>query len=160
MITKTEALSWKDEKDRKVITSFLNEQGISVQDGGEYSVDLEGTDGNYYEIENVSYHAPTKFLKEGRFRIPYRKAHYWNGKDSYENVHYFQFSNKSHDEFLCYPSSLIKKYINNVVELTHLKYKGWDLTQRKFISIPFDEGKDAIRRYVKKDNKFERVTIF
>ena len=56
MITKT-AASWKDEKkDRKVITSFLNEQGISVQDGGEYSVDLEGTDGNYYEIENVSYH--------------------------------------------------------------------------------------------------------
>lgn len=160
MGSKKEALSHNDKKDREVIKSFLNELGILVEEGGEYTVDLEGNDGNYYEIENVSYHAPTKFLKEGRFRIPYRKAHYSNGKDSYENVHYFQFSNKSHDEFLCYPSSLIKKYINNVVELTHLKYKGWDLTQRKFISIPFDEGKDIIRRYIIKGKRFERTKLF
>ena len=159
MMTKAQALSWNDEQDRKVITSFLNERGISVQDGGYWTVDLEGTDGNYYEIESVSYHAPTRFRSEGRFRIPYRKAHYWNGKDSYENVHYFQFSNKSHSEFLCYPSSLIKKYVNNVVELPYLKSKGWDLRQRQFISIPYDVGKDIIRRYVKKDNKFERVTL-
>ena len=160
MKSKEEALSWKDKKDREVITTFLNKQGISVQDGGEYTVDLEGNDGNYYEIENVSYHAPTKFEKEGRFRIPFRKSHYWNGKDDYENVHYFQFSNSSHDEFLCYPSSLVKKYVENTVELKHLKYKGWDLKQRTFITIPFDEGKDVIRRYVKKGSTFERTKLF
>lgn len=161
MSSKSEALSWNDKKDREVISEFLKkQQNILVENGTEMGVDLKGNDGNYYEIENVSYHAPTKFVKEGRFRIPYRKAHYWNGKDSYENVHYFQFSNKSHDEFLCYPSSLVKKYVDNTVELKHLKYKGWDLKQRTFIAIPFEEGKDVIRRYVKKGNEFERVELF
>lgn len=161
MSSKSEALSWNDEKDREVISEFLKkQQNILVENGTEMGVDLEGNDGNYYEIENVSYHTPTKFVKEGRFRIPYRKAHYWNGKDSYENVHYFQFSNKSWDEFLCYPSSLVKKYVDNTVELEYLKNYGWNLIERTFIAIPFDEGKDVIRRYLKKGNEFERVELF
>ena len=157
MNTKHTALGWNDDVDREVITNFLKKQDIVVDEGSKYGVDLKGNDGNCYEIENVSFHAPTQFSTEGRFRIPYRKAHYWNGNDDYKSVHYFQFSNKSHNEFLCYPSSLIKKYINNTVELEGLKHKGWNLKQRTFISIPYNEGKQFIRRYIKKNDTFERI---
>jgi hypothetical protein len=154
------ALSHKDYIDRQYISEFLKDNGVSTKFGTKYGVDLEDDNFNAYEIENVSYNAISRFKKEGMFRIPFRKAHYWDGTDSYNSVHYFQFYNKDCNQFLLYPSKLIKKYVKNTVELSYLKWHGFSEKERTFISIPFDEEKHNIRHYIKNNNKFERVTIF
>ena len=55
--------------------------------------------------------------------------------------------NKSVHELLVYPQDLIMEYSNNEVELDYLKYKGFNLKERTFMSIPFEVGKEIIKRY-------------
>jgi hypothetical protein len=53
--------------------------------------------------------------------------------------------NKSGYELLVYPQDLIMEYSNNEVELEYLR--GFNLKERTFMSIPFNIGKDVIKRY-------------
>ena len=55
--------------------------------------------------------------------------------------------NKSGTELLVYPQDLIMEYSNNEVELKYLKEKGYNLKERTFMCIPFDKGKDVIKKY-------------
>jgi hypothetical protein len=55
--------------------------------------------------------------------------------------------NKSGHELLVYPQDLIMEYSNNEVELEYLRSGGYNLKERTFMSIPYDMGKDVIKRY-------------
>ena len=55
--------------------------------------------------------------------------------------------NKKANQFLLYPQDLIMEYTNNEVELEYLKKLGFNLKERTFMCIPFDAGKDIIKKY-------------
>ena len=67
------------------------------------------------------------------------------GWDIESHTTQFVQMNKSGHELLVYPEDLIMEYSNNEVELEYLR--GFNLKERTFMFIPFDIGKDIIKRY-------------
>jgi len=141
---------YDDTKDRVLIREWFNSKwNVPLEYGSVKGVDLEGKD---YDIE-VSHLFAFKNLweqwkKEDRFRIEIRKRnHYWNGIYNQSRTTHFVQMNESGHELLVYPEDLIMEYTNNEVELGYLRSKGFNLKERTFMSIPFNIGKDVIKRY-------------
>ena len=113
-----------------------------------YDVDLEGDEFDI-EISHLSFDSLwNRWKKENRFRIEIRKRnHYWNGIYNKSHTTHFIQLNRSGKELLVYPQYLIMEYSNNEVELEYLRSGGYNLKERTFMSIPFDIGKDVIKRY-------------
>ena len=139
---------YKDTNDRILIQEWFSKKGHLLTEGGYYDVDLKGKNFDI-EISHLSFHSLwNQWKKENRFRIEIRKRdHYWNGiYNEYHTTHFVQM-NKSGHELLVYPQDLIMEYSNNEVELGYLRSKGFNLKERTFMSIPFNIGKDVIKRY-------------
>ena len=140
---------YKDTKDRILIHEWFSKKGHLLTEGGYWDVDLKG---KKFDIE-ISHLFAFKNLwdqwkKENRFRIEIRKRdHYWNGIYNESHTTHFVQLNKSGKVLLVYPQDLIMEYSNNEVELEYLKSGGYNLKERTFMSIPFDIGKDVIKRY-------------
>ena len=140
---------YKDTNDRILIQEWFSKKGHLLTEGGYWDVDLKGKN---FDIE-ISHLFAFKNLwdqwkKENRFRIEIRKRdHYWNGIYNESHTTHFVQLNKSGKELLVYPQDLIMEYSNNEVELEYLKSGGYTLKERTFMSIPFDIGKDVIKRY-------------
>ena len=144
-----EMKSYDDNPDRLLIKEWFREyKNIELTDGGYYDVDLEGDEFDI-EISHLSFYSLWKqWKKENRFRIEIRKRnHYWNGIYNKSHTTHFIQLNKSGKELLVYPQDLIMEYSNNEVELEYLKSGGFNLKERTFMSIPFNIGKDVIKRY-------------
>lgn len=139
------AFSHNNSKDIETISKYLESNGILTKKGRN-GVDLQSLCDRYgYKIENVSYNAPNRFKKEGAFRIPLRKIAW--GESVFDSVEYFQFFNKSNDEFLYYPSGILNHYKNNIIELKYLEKSGYTQRERLFIKIPYNIGINHIKRY-------------
>ena len=140
---------YKDTNDRILIQEWFSKKGHLLTEGGYWDVDLKG---KKFDIE-ISHLFAFKNLweqwkKENRFRIEIRKRdHYWNGIYNESHTTHFVQLNKSGKELLVYPQDLIMEYSNNEVELEYLISGGYNLKERTFMSIPFDIGKDVIKRY-------------
>ena len=139
---------YNDTNDRIIIQEWFSKKGHHLTEGGYYDVDLEGDEFDI-EISHLSFDSLwNRWKKENRFRIEIRKRdHYWNGIYNESHTTHFVQLNKSGKELLVYPQDLIMEYSNNEVELEYLKSGGYNLKERTFMSIPFDIGKDVIKRY-------------
>ena len=139
---------YNDTNDRIIIQEWFSKKGHHLTEGGYYDVDLEGKNFDI-EISHLSFDSLwTQWKKENRFRIEIRKRnHYWNGIYNESHTTHFVQMNKSGHELLVYPQDLIMEYSNNEVELGYLRSKGFNLKERTFMSIPFNIGKDVIKRY-------------
>ena len=139
---------YDDTRDRVLIREWFKLKGVVLEHGSKYGVDLEGKDYDV-EISHLSFDSLwNQWKKENRFRIEIRKRnHYWDGIYNQSNTTHFVQMNKSGKELLVYPQYLIMEYSNNEVELGYLRSKGFNLKERTFMSIPFDIGKDVIKRY-------------
>ena len=137
---------YKDTNDRILIQEWFSKKGHLLTEGGYYDVDLKGKNFDI-EISHLSFDSLwTQWKKENRFRIEIRKRnHYWNGIYNESHTTHFVQMNKSGYELLVYPQDLIMEYSNNEVELEYLR--GFNLKERTFMSIPFNIGKDVIKRY-------------
>ena len=139
---------YNDTNDRIIIQEWFSKKGHHLTEGGYYDVDLEGDEFDI-EISHLSFDSLwNRWKKENRFRIEIRKRdHYWNGIYNESHTTHFVQLNKSGHELLVYPQDLIMEYSNNEVELGYLRSGGFNLKERTFMSIPFDIGKDVIKRY-------------
>ena len=139
---------YDDTRDRVLIREWFKLKGVVLEHGSKYGVDLEGKDYDV-EISHLSFDSLwNQWKKENRFRIEIRKRnHYWDGIYNKSNTTHFVQLNKSGHELLVYPQDLIMEYSNNEVELGYLRSKGYNLKERTFMSIPFNIGKDVIKRY-------------
>ena len=139
---------YKDTNDRILIQEWFSKKGHLLTEGGYYDVDLKGKNFDI-EISHLSFDSLwNQWKKENRFRIEIRKRnHYWDGIYNESHTTHFVQMNKSGHELLVYPEDLIMEYSNNEVELGYLRSKGFNLKERTFMSIPFDIGKDVIKRY-------------
>ena len=139
---------YNDTNDRIIIQEWFSKKGHHLTEGGYYDVDLEGDEFDI-EISHLSFDSLwNRWKKENRFRIEIRKRdHYWNGIYNESHTTHFVQLNKSGKELLVYPQDLIMEYSNNEVELEYLRSGGYNLKERTFMSIPFDIGKDVIKRY-------------
>ena len=139
---------YKDTNDRILIQEWFGKNGHHLTEGGYYDVDLKGKSFDI-EISHLSFDSLwNRWKKENRFRIEIRKRdHYWNGIYNESHTTHFVQLNKSGKELLVYPQDLIMEYSNNEVELEYLISGGYNLKERTFMSIPFDIGKDVIKRY-------------
>jgi len=139
---------YKDTNDRILIQEWFSKKGHHLTEGGYYDVDLEGDEFDI-EISHLSFDSLwNRWKKENRFRIEIRKRnHYWNGIYNKSHTTHFIQLNRSGKELLVYPQYLIMEYSNNEVELEYLRSGGYNLKERTFMSIPFDIGKDVIKRY-------------
>ena len=146
-MNKQQVKNYVDTPDRIIIQDWLSKKGHYLTEGGKCEVDLEGDKfdaeiSHLFAFKNLW----NQWQKENRFRIEIRKRnHYWDG--IYNESHTTQFvqMNKSGHELLVYPEDLIMEYSNNEVELEYLR--GFNLKERTFMFIPFDIGKDIIKRY-------------
>jgi len=147
-MNKHQMKKYDDTKDRVLIREWFKLKGIVLEHGSKYGVDLEGKDYDI-EISHLSFsNLWEQWKKENRFRIEIRKRnHYWDGIYNESKTTHFVQLNKSGHELLVYPQDLIMEYSNNEVELDYLKHKGFNLKERTFMSIPFEVGKDKIKRY-------------
>ena len=139
---------YNDTNDRIIIQEWFSKKGHHLTEGGYYDVDLEGDEFDI-EISHLSFDSLwNRWKKENRFRIEIRKRnHYWDGLYNESHTTHFVQLNKSGKELLVYPQDLIMEYSNNEVELEYLKSGGYNLKERTFMSIPFNIGKDVIKRY-------------
>ena len=139
---------YNDTNDRIIIQEWFSKKGHHFTEGGYYDVDLEGDEFDI-EISHLSFDSLwNRWKKENRFRIEIRKRdHYWNGIYNESHTTHFVQLNKSGKELLVYPQDLIMEYSNNEVELGYLRSGGFNLKERTFMSIPFNKGKDVIKRY-------------
>ena len=139
---------YNDTNDRIIIQEWFSKKGHHLTEGGYYDVDLEGDEFDI-EISHLSFDSLwNRWKKENRFRIEIRKRdHYWNGIYNESHTTHFVQMNKSGKELLVYPQYLIMEYSNNEVELGYLRSGGYNLKERTFMSIPFNIGKDVIKRY-------------
>ena len=139
---------YDDTKDRVLIREWFKLRSIILENGSKYGVDLEGKDYDI-EISHLSFYSLwNQWKKENRFRIEIRKRdHYWNGIYNESHTTHFVQLNKFGKELLVYPQDLIMEYSNNEVELGYLRSKGFNLKERIFMSIPFNIGKDVIKKY-------------
>ena len=139
---------YNDTNDRIIIQEWFSKKGHHLTEGGYYDVDLEGDEFDI-EISHLSFDSLwNRWKKENRFRIEIRKRdHYWNGIYNESHTTHFVQLNKSGKELLVNPQDLIMEYSNNEVELGYLRSGGFNLKERTFMSIPFDIGKDVIKRY-------------
>ena len=139
---------YNDTNDRILIQEWFSKKGHLLTEGGYYDVDLKGKNFDI-EISHLSFDSLwNQWKKENRFRIEIRKRnHYWDGIYNESNTTHFVQLNKSGHELLVYPQDLIMEYSNNEVELGYLRSKGFNLKERTFMSIPFNIGKDVIKRY-------------
>ena len=139
---------YKDTNDRILIQEWFSKKGHLLTEGGYYDVDLKGKNFDI-EISHLSFHSLwNQWKKENRFRIEIRKRnHYWDGLYNESHTTHFVQLNKSGKELLVYPQDLIMEYYNNDVELGYLRSGGYNLKERTFMSIPFNIGKDVIKRY-------------
>jgi len=147
-MNKTQMKRYDDTRDRVLIREWFKLKGVVLEHGSKYGVDLEGKDYDI-EISHLSFsNLWEQWKKENRFRIEIRKRnHYWDGIYNESNTTHFVQLNKSGHELLVYPQDLIMEYSNNEVELGYLRSKGFNLKERTFMSIPFNIGKDVIKRY-------------
>jgi len=145
-MNKYQMTKYNDTNDRIIIQEWFSKKGHHLTEGGYYDVDLEGKNFDI-EISHLSFDSLwTQWKKENRFRIEIRKRnHYWNGIYNESHTTHFVQMNKSGYELLVYPQDLIMEYSNNEVELEYLR--GFNLKERTFMSIPFNIGKDVIKRY-------------
>ena len=139
---------YKDKNDRILIQEWFSKKGHLLTEGGYYDVDLKGKNFDI-EISHLSFDSLwNQWKKENRFRIEIRKRnHYWDGIYNESHTTHFVQMNSSGKELLVYPQDLIMEYSNNEVELEYLISGGYNLKERTFMSIPFDIGKDVIKRY-------------
>ena len=148
-MNKYQMKKYNDTNDRILIQEWFSKKGHLLTEGGYYDVDLKGKN---FDIE-ISHLFAFKNLwdqwkKENRFRIEIRKRDlYWNGIYNESHTTHFVQMNKSGKELLVYPQYLIMEYSNNEVELGYLRSGGYNLKERTFMSIPFNIGKDVIKRY-------------
>ena len=144
---------YKDTNDRILIQEWYSKKGHHLTEGGYYDVDLEGDEFDI-EISHLSFkNLWDQWKKENRFRIEIRKRnHYWDGIYNKSHTTHFVQMNKSGKELLVYPQDLIMEYSNNEVELEYLRSGGFNLKERTFMSIPFNIGKDVIKRYIISSN--------
>ncbi len=147
-MNKYQMKKYDDTRDRILIREWFKLKGVVLEHGSKYGVDLEGKDYDI-EISHLSFsNLWEQWKKENRFRIEIRKRdHYWNGIYNESNTTHFVQLNKSGHELLVYPQDIIMEYSNNEVELGYLRSKGFNLKERTFMSIPFNIGKDVIKRY-------------
>ena len=147
-MNKYQMKKYDDTKDRVLIREWFKLKGVVLEHGSKYGVDLEGKDYDV-EISHLSFDRLwNQWKKENRFRIEIRKRnHYWDGIYNESKTTHFVQMNKSGHELLVYPQDLIMEYSNNEVELGYLRSKGFNLKERTFMSIPFNIGKDVIKRY-------------
>ena len=147
-MNKYQMKKYDDTRDRVLIREWFKLKGVVLEHGSKYGVDLEGKDYDV-EISHLSFDSLwNQWKKENRFRIEIRKRnHYWDGIYNESNTTHFVQLNKSGYELLVYPQDLIMEYSNNEVELGYLRSKGFNLKERTFMSIPFNIGKDVIKRY-------------
>ena len=147
-MNKYQMKKYDDTRDRVLIREWFKLKGVVLEHGSKYGVDLEGKDYDV-EISHLSFDSLwNQWKKESRFRIEIRKRnHYWDGIYNESNTTHFVQLNKSGYELLVYPQDLIMEYSNNEVELGYLRSKGFNLKERTFMSIPFNIGKDVIKRY-------------
>ena len=139
---------YNDTNDRILIQEWFSKKGHLLTEGGYYDVDLKGKNFDI-EISHLSFDSLwNQWKKENRFRIEIRKRnHYWDGIYNESKTTHFVQMNKSGHELLVYPQDLIMEYSNNEVELEYLISGGYNLKERTFMSIPFNIGKDVIKRY-------------
>ena len=149
-MNRTEMKQYKDPIDRKLISKFFKDKGIELTEGGEFDVDLEGKDYDV-EISHLSFDSLwNQWKKENRFRIEIRKRnHYWDGIYNESKTTHFIQLNGNRNEMLIYPEKLIMEYANDTEVLLDylMKYKGFTEKESTFMCIPFESGKDRIRRY-------------
>ena len=147
-MNKYQMKKYDDTRDRVLIREWFKLKGVVLEHGSKYGVDLEGKDYDV-EISHLSFDSLwNQWKKENRFRIEIRKRnHYWDGIYNESNTTHFVQLNKSGYELLVYPQDLIMEYSNNEVELGYLRSVGFNLKERTFMSIPFNIGKDVIKRY-------------
>jgi len=147
-MNKQQMKRYDDTRDRVLIREWFKLKNVVLEHGSKYGVDLEGKDYDI-EISHLSFsNLWEQWKKENRFRIEIRKRnHYWDGIYNESNTTHFVQLNKSGHELLVYPQDLIMEYSNNEVELGYLRSKGFNLKERTFMSIPFNIGKDVIKRY-------------
>ena len=147
-MNKYQMKKYDDTRDRVLIREWFKLKGVVLEHGSKYGVDLEGKDYDV-EISHLSFDSLwNQWKKENRFRIEIRKRnHYWDGIYNESKTTHFVQMNKSGHELLVYPEDLIMEYSNNEVELEYLKSGGYNLKERTFMSIPFNIGKDVIKRY-------------
>ncbi len=147
-MNRQQMLKYDDVRDRILIREWFKLKNVVLEHGSKYGVDLEGKDYDI-EISHLSFsNLWEQWKKENRFRIEIRKRnHYWDGIYNESNTTHFVQLNKSGHELLVYPQDLIMEYSNNEVELGYLRSKGFNLKERTFMSIPFNIGKDVIKRY-------------
>ena len=145
-MNKQQMLKYDDVRDRILIREWFKLKGVVLEHGSKYGVDLQGKEYDV-EISHLSFDSLwEQWKKENRFRIEIRKRnHYWNGIYNKSHTTHFVQMNKSGHELLVYPEDLIMEYSNNEVELEYLR--GFNLKERTFMFIPFDIGKDVIKRY-------------
>ena len=139
---------YKDTNDRILIQEWFSKKGHLLTEGGYYDVDLKGKNFDI-EISHLSFDSLwNQWKKENRFRIEIRKRnHYWDGIYNESKTTHFVQMIKSGHELLVYTQDLIMEYSNNEVELGYLRSGGYNLKERTFMSIPFNIGKDVIKRY-------------
>ena len=147
-MNRQQMLKYDDVRDRILIREWFKLKNVVLEHGSKYGVDLEGKDYDI-EISHLSFDSLwNQWKKENRFRIEIRKRnHYWDGIYNESKTTHFVQLNKSGHELLVYPQDLIMEYSNNEVELGYLRSKGFNLKERTFMSIPFNIGKDVIKRY-------------
>jgi hypothetical protein len=147
-MNKYQMKKYDDTRDRVLIREWFKLKGVVLEHGSKYGVDLEGKDYDV-EISHLSFDSLwNQWKKENRFRIEIRKRnHYWDGLYNESKTTHFVQMNKTGHELLVYPQDLIMEYSNNEVELGYLRSKGFNLKERTFMSIPFNIGKDVIKRY-------------
>ena len=147
-MNKYQMKKYDDTRDRVLIREWFKLKGVVLEHGSKYGVDLEGKDYDI-EISHLSFDRLwNQWKKENRFRIEIRKRnHYWDGLYNESKPTHFVQMNKTGHELLVYPQDLIMEYSNNEVELGYLRSKGFNLKERTFMSIPFNIGKDVIKRY-------------
>ena len=152
-MNKTQMKKYDDTKDRVLIREWFKLRSVVLEHGSKYGVDLEGKDYDV-EISHLSFDSLwNQWKKENRFRIEIRKRnHYWDGIYNKSHTTHFVQLNRSRKELLVYPQYLIMEYANNEVELEYLKSGGFNLKERTFMSIPFNIGKDVIKRYIISSN--------
>ena len=145
-MNKQQMKKYDDTRDRILLREWFKLKGVVLEHGSKYGVDLKGKEYDV-EISHLSFDSLwEQWKKENRFRIEIRKRnHYWNGIYNKTHTTHFVQMNKSGHELLVYPEDLIMEYSNNEVELEYLR--GFNLKERTFMFIPFDKGKDVIKRY-------------
>ena len=145
-MNKQQMKKYDDTRDRILLREWFKLKGVVLEHGSKYGVDLKGKEYDV-EISHLSFDSLwEQWKKENRFRIEIRKRnHYWNGIYNKSHTTHFVQMNKSGHELLVYPEDLIMEYSNNEVELEYLR--GFNLKERTFMFIPFDIGKDVIKRY-------------